>query len=244
MRIDVLTLFPGMFDSILTESMIGRAVQNGILDVRIHNIRDHAQNKHRQADDTPFGGGAGMVMMPQPIFDCFDAVLDHRMFKGKRIYLSPRGKRLNNSVARKLAKEEELILLCGHYEGVDQRVIDELIDFELSIGDYVTTGGELPAMVLIDCVARHIPGVLGSAESAQEESFEAGLLEYPHYTRPYEYRGMKVPEVLISGHHAKIEAWRRKQAIKITYRNRPDLIAKLSLDDAELKSIIDEDYIE
>jgi tRNA (guanine37-N1)-methyltransferase len=211
-----------MFDSVLHASILGRAIQAGILDIHVHNIRDYADNKHRKTDDYPFGGGAGMVMMAQPIFDCMDAVLKDG--SAKRIYLSPRGRTLSPQIAQELAKEERLVLLCGHYEGVDERVMT-LIDDELSIGDYVLTGGELPAMVLIDCVSRFIPGVLGSELSAQDESFSDGLLEYPQYTRPAEFRGMSVPEVLLNGHHANIAAWRREKSLEITRRNRPDLIA-------------------
>lgn len=226
MRIDVLTLFPEMFSPVLDASILGRAKEKGLLDIRLHNIRDYTQDKHNRADDYPFGGGAGLVMMPQPLFDCYDAVLAGREFRGRSIYLSPRGRRLDHSMAKDLAKQEELILLCGHYEGVDQRVLDEYVDEEISIGDFVTTGGELPAMVLIDCVARYIKGVLGGEDSSADESFENGLLEYPQYTRPFDFRGRTVPEVLISGHHANIEAWRREQSLKITRRQRPDLLLR------------------
>ncbi|MDL2289162.1 tRNA (guanosine(37)-N1)-methyltransferase TrmD [Clostridia bacterium OttesenSCG-928-F22] len=226
MRIDILTLFPDMFAPVINESIMGRAVAGGILQIHLHNIRDYADNKHRQVDDYPFGGGAGMLMMPQPIFDCMEAVEKLSPIKGKRIYLSPRGKVFNNKMAREMATEERLILLCGHYEGVDQRVIDNIIDMELSIGDFVTTGGELPAMVMTDCIARFIPGVLGDKTGADEESFEGGLLEYPQYTRPSDFRGMKVPEVLLSGHHANIVKWQREQSEKITRAVRPDLLSE------------------
>ncbi len=223
MRIDVLTLFPGMFPGVCEESILGRAQQSGILDIAVHNIRDYTDNKHRKADDYPFGGGAGLVMMAQPVFDCVEAVL-----KGgppaRRILLSPRGKVLTPQMARALANEERLLLLCGHYEGVDERVM-ALMDEEISIGDYVLTGGELPAMVLIDCVSRFVPGVLGSPESAQDESFSAdGLLEYPQYTRPAEFRGMQVPQILLNGHHANIVAWRKAQAVLKTRAVRPELL--------------------
>ena len=221
MRIDVLTLFPEMFEGVLGSSMLGRARANGLLDTRVHNIRDYTDNKHKKTDDYPFGGGAGMVMMAQPIFDCMAAVQGEE--KAHRILLTPRGKPLTTERARALSGEERLILLCGHYEGVDERVM-ELIDEEISIGDYVLTGGELPAMVLIDCVSRFIPGVLGSAESAEDESFSEGLLEYPQYTRPADFRGRLVPEVLLNGHHANILKWRREQAILKTRANRPDLL--------------------
>ncbi len=223
MRIDILTIFPEMFEGVLGSSMLGRARQNGLVDIRVHNIRDYTDNKHKKTDDYPFGGGAGMVMMVQPIFDCVDAVLGGE--KARRILLSPRGRTLNQKIARELAAEERLLLLCGHYEGVDERVMT-IMDEELSIGDYVLTGGELPAMVLTDCLSRFIPGVLGSEESAADESFSEGLLEYPQYTRPAEFRGMEVPEVLLNGHHAKIQAWRLEQARLKTALNRPDLLAE------------------
>lgn len=227
MRIDILTIFPEMFEGVLGSSMLGRARQNGLIDIRVHNIRDYTDNKHKKTDDYPFGGGAGMVMMVQPIFDCVNAVLGGE--KAWRILLSPRGRTLNQKIAKELAGEERLLLLCGHYEGVDERVMT-IMDEELSIGDYVLTGGELPAMVLTDCLSRFIPGVLGSEESAADESFSDGLLEYPQYTRPAEFRGMEVPEVLLNGHHAKIQAWRLEQARLKTALNRPDLLAETSGD--------------
>ena len=223
MRIDILTLFPEMFDGVLSASMLGRAQTGGLIDIRVHNIRDYTDNKHRKADDYPFGGGAGLVMMAQPIYDCMDAVLEGQ--KARRILLTPRGKMLNQNIAKKLSSEERLVLLCGHYEGVDERVM-EIIDDEISIGDYVLTGGELPAMVLVDCVSRLIPGVLGSEESAADESFSENLLEYPQYTRPANFRGMEVPEILLNGHHAKIQAWRQEQARLKTALNRPDLLSE------------------
>lgn len=226
MRIDVLTLFPEMFTGVLQSSLLGRAIQNGLLRVDVHNIREYADNKHNKADDYPFGGGAGLVMMAQPIYGCVEAVLGDS--KAKRILLSPRGKPLTTCYARELAKEEHLLLLCGHYEGVDERVMS-IMDEELSIGDYVLTGGELPAMVLIDCVSRFIPGVLGCSHSAEEESFTNGLLEYPQYTRPAEFRGDCVPEVLLNGNHAHIEAWRLAQAVKKTRQVRPELLRGLEL---------------
>ena len=223
MRIDILTIFPEMFEGVLGASMLGRARQSGLIDVRVHNIRDYTDNKHKKTDDYPFGGGAGMIMMAQPIFDCVDAVLGGE--SARKILLSPRGKTLTQKTARALATEERILLLCGHYEGVDERVMT-IMDEEISIGDYVLTGGELPAMVLTDCVCRLIPGVLGSEESAADESFSEDLLEYPQYTRPAEFRGMAVPEVLLNGHHAKIVAWRREQARLKTALNRPDLLTE------------------
>ena len=221
MRIDILTLFPEMFDCVLSASMLGRAQANGLIDIRVHNIRDYTDNKHRKADDYPFGGGAGLVMMAQPIYDCMDAVLEGKT--AHRILMTPRGRTLNQKIARELSEQDHLVLLCGHYEGVDERVMN-IIDDEISVGDYVLTGGELPAMVLVDCVSRLIPGVLGSEESAADESFSEDLLEYPQYTRPASFRGMDVPEVLLNGHHAKIQAWRQEQARLKTALNRPDLL--------------------
>ena len=221
MRIDVLTLFPEMFDGVFTSSMLGRAQVNGYLDIHTHNIRDYADNKHRKTDDYPFGGGAGMVMMAQPIFDCVDTVLQGA--PSRRILLSPRGKTLTPALAQELSKESRLLLLCGHYEGVDERVMS-IMDEEISIGDYVLTGGELPAMVLVDCLSRFIPGVLGGADSAMDESFSKDLLEYPQYTRPAEFRGMTVPDILLNGHHANIAKWRHEQAVEKTLQNRPDLL--------------------
>lgn len=221
MRIDVLTLFPEMFAGPFSESMLGRAQENGILSIRIHNIRDWADNKHSKCDDYPFGGGAGLVMMAQPIFDAVEAVdPDH---EAHRILLTPRGRLLTTARARKLARCSRLLLLCGHYEGVDERVM-ALMDEEVSIGDYILTGGELPAMVLTDCVSRFVPGVLGKGESAEEESFSKSLLEYPQYTRPADFRDMTVPEVLLSGHAANIETWRHAQAMEKTRENRPELL--------------------
>ena len=224
MKIEVLTLFPEMFPGVLGASMLGRAQEKGILEFHLHNIRDYSESKHKNTDDYPFGGGAGMVMMPQPIFSCLDAVdPDHAAL---RVVLTPRGKTLTTAMARELAAEEHILLLCGHYEGIDERAMEQM-DCEISIGDYVLTGGELPAMVLIDCISRFIPGVLGSSESAEEESFSAGLLEYPQYTRPAEYRGMIVPEVLLNGNHAHIARWRRQESFRLTWERRPELMVNL-----------------
>ena len=224
MRIDILTLFPEMFPGVLGASMLGRAGAAGLMEIHTHDIRDYTDNKHRKTDDYPFGGGAGMVMMAQPIFSCMETVLAGG--SAHRILLTPRGKTLTSARARELSGMDRLVLLCGHYEGVDERVMT-IIDEEISIGDYVLTGGELPAMVLIDCVSRFIPGVLGSSESAEDESFADGLLEYPQYTRPAEFRGMAVPEVLLNGHHAHIEARRRERAIEKTRAVRPALLGAL-----------------
>ncbi|MBR1968232.1 MAG: tRNA (guanosine(37)-N1)-methyltransferase TrmD, partial [Clostridia bacterium] len=212
MRIDVLTLFPEMFTPLKT-SIIGRAVESGKLEINIVDIRDYTLDKHKKCDDTPFGGGAGMVMMPQPIASAINAVdPDH---KAKRIYLSPKGRVFNQKIVLEYAKYERILLLCGHYEGVDQRVIDLFIDEELSVGDFVLTGGEIPAMAVVDAVARYVDGVI-NGESLEQESFASGVLEYPHYTRPQEFMGLKVPEVLVSGHHGKIDAWRAEKSLEIT----------------------------
>ena len=221
MRIDVLTLFPEMFYS-LNASLTGKAREKGLYTLNCHNIRDYTLDKHKKCDDTPFGGGAGMVMTPQPIHDCIGAVDPEH--KALRIYMSPRGKVLNQALVKELSEKENLLILCGHYEGVDQRVLDLDIDMELSIGDYVLSGGEIPAMAVIDAVLRYIPDVLGNCESTVDESFSQPLLEYPQYTRPQEFMGLSVPEVLVSGHHANIEKWRREKSLEITRKVRPDLL--------------------
>ena len=236
MKITILTIFPEMFDSVLSSSILGRAREQGLIDVRCVDIRPFSDRKHTNTDDYPFGGGAGMVMLAQPILDAMASVTSEG-FRGRRIYLGPRGQTLTTAKARELAQEEELVLLCGHYEGVDQRALDLCVDEEISIGDYILTGGELAAMVLTDCVARFIPGVLGSAESPEEESFSDGLLEYPQYTRPRELCGLEVPEVLLSGDHARIKAWRREQSLKATKRFRPDLLEKADLTDQERRML-------
>ena len=220
MKIDILTLFPEMFSPLKT-SIIGRAVDGGKLDINIVDIRDYTLDKHNKCDDTPFGGGAGMVMMAQPIASAIEAVDPEHT--ARRIFLSPRGRTFNQKIVLEYAKKEHLLFLCGHYEGVDQRVIDLYIDEELSIGDFVLTGGEIPAMAVVDAVARYVDGVI-SADSLDQESFASGMLEYPQYTRPQEFKGLKVPEVLTSGHHAKIEEWRKQKSLEITLKNRPDLI--------------------
>ena len=232
MRIDILTIFPEMFGSVLDASILGRARAQGLLDVRLTDIRPFSQLKHKNTDDYPFGGGAGMVMLAQPVADAMAAVCGPD-FHGRRIYLGPRGKTLTTALARELAREERLVLLCGHYEGVDQRALDTCVDEEISIGDYILTGGELAAMVLTDAVARFIPGVLGSAESPEEESFSDGLLEYPQYTRPRDWNGLTVPEVLLNGNHAEIAKWRRQQSLLTTAKHRPDLLGKASLTQKE-----------
>ena len=222
MKFDVLTLFPEMFET-LKESIIGKALERKIIEINTINIRDFSKNKHKKVDDTPYGGGAGMVMMSDVVYDSYMSI-PHKE-NAKVIYLSPKGKVLNQQKVEELSKQEHLILLCGHYEGIDQRVLDEIVDEEISIGDYVLTGGELPAMVLIDSVSRYVEGVLNK-ESVSEESFTNGLLEYPQYTRPEVFLNKKVPEILLSGHHENIKKWRREQSLEITKQKRPELLKK------------------
>ena len=236
MTVDILTVFPEMFDSVFSVSILGRAREQGLLDIRFTDIRSFSAAKHKNTDDYPFGGGAGMVMTAQPILDAM-AAASAALPGARRIYLGPRGRKLTTALAREFAAEDSLILLCGHYEGVDQRALDECVDEEISIGDYILTGGELAAMVLTDCVARFIPGVLGSAESPEEESFSDGLLEYPQYTRPRDLDGRTVPEVLLNGDHAKIRAWRRRESLRATLRFRPDLLETADLSPEDLKML-------
>ena len=219
MKFDVLTLFPEMFE-ILNQSIIGKAIEKDLINIQITNIRDFSKDKHKKVDDTPYGGGAGMVMKPDVVYDAYKSINDKN---AKVIYMSPQGKELNQKKVEELAKESHLIILCGHYEGIDQRVLDKIVDEEISIGDYVLTGGEIPAMVLIDSVSRYVKGVL-KEESIKEESFSNGLLEYPQYTRPEEFEGMKVPEVLLSGHHENIDKWRKEKSLEITKKKRPDIL--------------------
>ena len=233
-RVNILTIFPEMFESFFSSSILGRAGEQGLIDIRTTDIRPYSKSKHHNTDDYPFGGGAGMVMMAQPILDAMSAVMAEYP-SARRIYLGPRGKKLTTSLARELAQEKALILLCGHYEGVDQRALDSCVDEEISIGDYILTGGEPAAMVLTDCVARFVPGVLGSADSPEEESFSDGLLEYPQYTRPREINGMTVPAILLNGDHAKISAWRRRESLKATLKHRPDLLETASLSPEDQK---------
>lgn len=228
MRFDIMTLFPELVETVLSESIIGRARKAGILEINTYNIRDYSKDKHRRVDDTPYGGGRGMLMSPVPIYDCFLAATSpdvNPSQKRRVLYMSPQGRVLTQSIARTLAAEyDNLVILCGHYEGVDERIIEEIIDEEISIGDFVLTGGELPACLLVDAVSRMVEGVLSDAECYEKESFSGdGLLEYPQYTRPYEFRGRKVPDVLLSGHHANIEKWRADMALAKTKRVRPDL---------------------
>ena len=228
MQFDVLTLFPEMFEP-LNKSIIGRAKEKGLIIINLINIRDFSKNKHKKVDDTPYGGGAGMVMMPDVVYDAYKSLNSK---DAKVIYMSPQGQKLNQKKVVELSKEKHIILLCGHYEGIDQRVIDEIVDEEISIGDYVLTGGELPAMIVIDSVSRYIEGVLKD-DSTKEESFSEGLLEYPQYTRPEVFNGKQVPEVLLSGHHENIDKWRREQSLINTKKKRPDLLENIELSEKD-----------
>lgn len=228
-KFDVLTLFPAMFDAVLGDSIIGRARENGLLEMNFIDIRDYTLNKHRKVDDYPYSGGGGMLMSPQPIYDAYMSVAGDLEQKPLTIYMSPQGKVFNQSMAVDLSKNEHIVILCGHYEGVDQRVLDEIVDMEISIGDFVMTGGEVPAMTVIDTVARLIPGVLASEGSYENESHFNGLLEYPQYTRPPVWHDKEIPDILISGHHANIEKWKREQSLINTLNKRPDMLEKAEL---------------
>ena len=230
MRFDIMTLFPELVLGVLGESIIGRAQKAGFVSVHAHNIRDFANNKHNKVDDTPYGGGFGMLMMAPPVYDCYEFVKNQvsaemgEEIKSKVIYMSPQGKVLTQEKAQELSEYDNLIILCGHYEGIDARVLEEIVDEEISIGDYVLTGGELPACVLVDCVSRLKEGVLADKKCYEDESISCGRLEYPQYTRPYEFHGKKVPDVLISGNHAEIDKWRAEKSLEITKKKRPDLL--------------------
>ncbi|MBQ5602008.1 MAG: tRNA (guanosine(37)-N1)-methyltransferase TrmD [Clostridia bacterium] len=228
MRFDIMTLFPDLVSGVLSESIIGRAQKAGLLSVYAHNIRDWSEDKNRRVDDTPYGGGMGMLMAAPPVYNCYSAVREMAPdLKTRVIYMSPKGRVLTQDHARELKENyERLVILCGHYEGIDQRVLDEIVDEEISIGDYVLTGGELPACILVDCVSRLIDGVLAAPDCYENESIASGLLEYPQYTRPYEWHGVKVPDILLSGHHANIAKWREEQSLKLTAEKRPDLLEK------------------
>lgn len=247
---DIFTLFPEMFDGPFQVSIIKRAVDNGFVEITWHNIRDYAPGKHRVTDDTPYGGGGGMIMKPEPIFNAVEAVLDvvipaegyttlRQQGYPPVILLTPQGRIFKQPAARELAAHERLLLICGRYEGIDERVRQYLVTDEISIGDYVLSGGEIAAMVVVDAVTRLVPGVLGDTEATTKDSFSADLLEHPHYTRPAEYRGHPVPEILLSGHHAKLEEWRRQQSLLRTYERRPDLLATANLTDADRQTLAD-----
>ncbi len=233
MRIDILTLFPGMFAGPFDESIVKRAVERGLVEINIHNIRDYTTDKHHVVDDYPYGGGSGMVMKPEPIFAAVEAVKGTGESNARVVLMSPQGRTFSQKIAKELAQIPHLIVICGHYEGIDERVREHLVDDEISIGDFILTGGELPAMVVVDSVVRLLEGALGSPESAEDESFSAGLLEYPQYTRPACFRDWDVPEVLLSGHHGEIGKWRRHQAILNTLRRRPDLLKEADLTEEE-----------
>lgn len=243
MNFHILTLFPEMVMDGLSTSITGRAMDKGLIHIEAINIRDYSTDKHKHVDDAPYGGGAGMVMQPQPICDAYDDLCEKTGRRPRVIYMTPQGRVFNQKIAEELSREEDLVFLCGHYEGIDERALELVATDYLSIGDYVLTGGELPAMVMIDCISRLVPGVLNNEVSADIESFHDNLLEYPQYTRPEEYKGLKVPEVLLSGHHKNIEEWRRKESIKRTLERRPDLLEDAVLSKKEkvfLKELMEE----
>lgn len=235
MHIDVLTLFPEMMEGTLNSSILKRAVEKEQFQYNLINFRDFSTNKHKKVDDYPYGGGAGMVLTPQPIFDAVEHVKKQQKTKPRIILMCPQGETYTQQKAEEFAKEEHLIIICGHYEGYDERIREHLVTDEISIGDYVLTGGEIGALVVIDSVVRLLPDVLGNVDSAKEDSFSTGLLEHPHYTRPADYKGMKVPEVLLTGHHAEIDLWRKRESLKRTYERRPDLINEAALTEQEMK---------
>ncbi len=240
MQFEVFTLLPEIFPAYLESSILQRARQRGLIDVRVHNIRDYTHDKHHTTDDTPYGGGGGMVMKPEPVFEAVESVLGPAPTQGKPvpvILLTPQGRVFTQRMAEEFARHERIALLCGRYEGVDERIREHLVTDEISIGDYVLTGGELPALILIDTIARLIPGVLGDPTGAEDDSHSMGLLEYPHYTRPPEFRGWKVPDVLLSGDHGKVEKWRREQALARTFRKRPDMLEKAELSEKDRKFV-------
>lgn len=237
MNFHVLTLFPEMIEQGMNTSIIGRAIAGGYLSVDAINIRDYAFNKHQKVDDYPYGGGAGMLMQAEPVYLAYQSIEEKIGYRPRVVYLTPQGNVFNQTMAKDFAKEQDLVFLCGHYEGIDERVLEEVVTDFVSIGDYVLTGGELPAMVMMDAVSRMVPGVLSNQESGETESFAGNLLEYPQYSRPEEWHGKKVPPVLLSGHHANIEAWRREQSILRTAKNRPDLLKKADLTNKEWNQI-------
>ena len=235
MRVDVLTLFPQMLEAVLGDSIIGRAREKGILEINFIDIRDFTENKHRKVDDYPFGGGGGMLMQAQPVYDAYMSVAKGLDYKPLTVFMSPQGKVFEQATAIELSEQKHMVILCGHYEGIDQRVLDEIVDMEISLGDFVLTGGEIAAMAVIDAAARLIPGVLANEGSYSNESHFNGLLEHPQYTRPYEWNGKMVPEVLISGHHANIEKWKREQSLLNTAKKRPDMLKKAELTKEDIK---------
>lgn len=235
MKINIMTLFPEMCEAVLSESIIGRARANGLVEIECFNIRDFTEDKHNRVDDAPYGGGMGMLMQIQPIEACYENICKKSKNKNHLIYMSPCGRVLTQERVKELAELEEITILCGHYEGVDQRVIDTLVDEQISVGDYVLTGGELPALILADSISRMLPGVLPNDEAKELESHYNGLLEYPQYTRPYEWKGIKVPDVLISGHHGNIDKWKREQSLLMTKKFRPDMLLKAELTDEDIK---------
>lgn len=235
MRIDILTLFPEMCESVLGESIIGRARKDGLVEINCRQIRDYSTDKHKRVDDAPYGGGMGMIMQVQPIYDCYMSLCEELGKKPYLVFMSPQGKTLTQQRVREIAEMENLAILCGHYEGIDERIIEELVDEEISVGDYVLTGGELPALILADSVSRMLPGVLADTVSFTDESHYSSLLEYPQYTRPYEWHGRAVPDILLSGHHANIEKYRREQSLERTYRRRPDMLSKAELSKKDIE---------
>ena len=235
MKIHVLSLFPDMFTGVFGSSILKKAQEKGAVELAVTDIREYSENKHKQVDDYPYGGGAGMVLKPEPMFNAVEAITEGR--KPRVILMCPQGERFTQKKAEELSKEEDLVFLCGHYEGYDERIREHLVTDEISIGDFVLTGGELPAMTVIDAVVRLLPGVLGQEDSHIQDSFSTGLLEHPHYTRPADFRGMKVPDILLSGNHAKIDAWREEQSFKRTLERRPDLLEALELTDKQMKII-------
>ena len=237
MNFHILTLFPAMIEQGMHTSIIGRAIAGGYLSINAVNIRDYAFNKHQKVDDYPYGGGAGMLMQAEPVYLSYEAIKEKIGYRPRVVYLTPQGKVFHQEMAKELAKERDLVFLCGHYEGIDERVLDEIVTDYVSIGDYVLTGGELPAMVMMDSISRMVPGVLSNQESGETESFAGNLLEYPQYSRPEEWHGQKVPPVLLSGHHANIEAWRREQSVMRTAKRRPDLLKKADLTNKEWSQV-------
>ena len=237
MRIDILTLFPDMCNAFLGESIIGRARESGCVEINCINIRDYTLDKHNRVDDAPYGGGTGMIIQTQPVYDCFDALCKTLGKRPHLVYMTPQGKTLTQKRVAELSELENIAILCGHYEGIDERVIEEIVDEEISVGDYVITGGELPALILADSISRMLPGVLANEDAFTYESHFSSLLEYPQYTRPPEWHGRKVPDILVSGHHAKIAAWQREQSLKRTFERRPDLLEKAQLDKKDMEYI-------